>query len=93
MQLVTQTSLPVLLAACLVASVAIMANMICFTMIGKINERLPESERVSYFWWGTQVRTKFKRLYPTSRLVLLLDSCVVMMIFCFIFLVRFWVFR
>ena len=75
------------------ASVAIMAKMISFTMIGKINKRLAESERVSYLWWGTQVRTQFKRLYPASRLVLLLDSCVVVIIFWFIFLVRFWVFR
>jgi hypothetical protein len=61
-------------------------------MIGKINERLPESERISYFWWGTEVRKRFKQLYPGNRLVFLLDSCAVMMILCFIFLIRFWVF-
>jgi hypothetical protein len=92
MQLITQISLPVICAGCLMASLAVLANMISFTMIGKINERSPESERISYFWWGTQVRMRFKQLYPGSRLVLLLDSCVAMMILCFIFLIRFWVF-
>ena len=66
--------------------------MISLMMIGKINERLPENERISYFWWGTEVRKRFKQLYPGNRLVLLLDSCVVMMILSFILLIRFWVF-
>lgn len=90
--LIIQMSFPVIFAACLAGSVAIIANMISFMMIGKINEGLPEGERVSYFWWGTQARTRFKQLYPGSKLVLLLDFCIVMMIICFIFLVRFWVF-
>jgi len=66
--------------------------MISFMMIGKINDRLPETERISYFWWGTEVRRRFKQLYPGNRLVLLLDSCVVLMVFCSILVVRFWVF-
>ena len=66
--------------------------MISFIMIGKINERLPESERISYLCWGAEVRTRFKQFYPGNRLVFLLGCCVVMMILCFIFLIRFWVF-
>jgi hypothetical protein len=93
MQVITQISLPVIFAGCLFASAAVLANMISFMMIGKINERSPENERISYFRWGTEVRMRFKQLYPGSRLVLLLDSCVVMMILCSIFLIRFWVFR
>ena len=82
----------VIVAGCLGASSAVLANMISLMMIGKINERLPENERISYFWWGTEVRKRFKQLYPGNRLVLLLDSCVVMMILSFILLIRFWVF-
>ena len=69
-----------------------MANMISFMMIGKINERVPESERISYWWWGTEVRKRFKQLYPGNKLVFLLDSCFVMMILGFVLLIRFWVF-
>ena len=83
---------PVIIAACLMASSAILANMLSFIMIGKINERMPEHERISYLWWGTEVRRKFKQLYPKNSLVLLLDSCVVSMVLSFVFLVRFWVF-
>lgn len=92
MQLITQVSWPVILAACLGGTAAILANMISFIMIGKIKTVLPEGEKVSYLWWGTGVRKRFKRPYPGNKLVLLLDSCLVMMIVCFVFVVRFWVF-
>ena len=74
-------------------SFAIFANMISFDMIGKINERAPENERISYFWWGTEVRKRFKELYPESRLTLLLDLCVILMVICFLVLLRVWVFN
>jgi hypothetical protein len=83
----------VILAACLGGTAAILANMISFIMIGKINTVVPEGERVSYLWWGTGVRKRFKQLYPGNKLVLLLDSCLVMMIVCFVFVVRLWVFN
>jgi hypothetical protein len=92
MQLMTRISWPAILAACLGGTAAILANMISFIMIGKINTVLPEGKRISYLWWGTGVRKRFKQLYPGNKLVLLLDSCLVMMILCFIVLVRFWVF-
>jgi hypothetical protein len=74
-------------------SFAVFANMISVAMIGKINERLPERERISYFWWGTNVRKRFKDLYPESRLTLLLDLCVILMAVCFLVLLRVWVFN
>jgi hypothetical protein len=73
-------------------SFAIFANMISFAMIGKINERVPERERISHFWWGTEVRKRFKKLYPESRLTLLLDLCLILMVVCFLVLLRVWVF-
>jgi hypothetical protein len=82
----------VIFAACIGASAAILANMISFVMIGKINEQVPQGERISYLWWGTNVRRRFKQLYPGNRLVILLDSCLVLMILCFLLGVRFWVF-
>ena len=70
----------VICAGCLMASAAVVANMIFLIMIGKINERLSEGERISYFAGGTEVRKRFKQVYPGNRLVFLLDSSVVMMI-------------
>ena len=92
MQSITGITWPVIIAGCLGTSAAVMANMISFIMIGKINERLPENERISYIRWGTEVRKRFKELYPGNKLTFLLDSCVVLMVLSFILLLRFWVF-
>lgn len=92
MQLTDRTWWQVLVPLSLLISSAVLANIISFVMIGKINVRLPEGQRLSYLWWGTEVRKTFKRLYPGERLVLLLDGCVVLMVICFICLIRFWVF-
>lgn len=92
MHMPTQISWPVIVAVCLGGSAALLANVISFMMIDKLNQRLPENERISYFWWGTEVRKRFRQLYPGNSLVLLLDSCVVLMILCFVFLIKFWVF-
>ncbi len=74
-------------------SLAILANMISFVMIGKINERVPDSERISYLWWGTEVRRRFKQLYPESKLTFLLDLCVILMLICVPILLWVWVFN
>ena len=67
---------PVIVAACLGASSAVLANTVPVVLIGKINERVPDNERISYLRWGTEVRRRFKELCPRSRLVVVLDSCV-----------------
>jgi hypothetical protein len=85
-------SLPVIMLGCLGGSAAVLANLFSFMMIGKINERLPDNERVSYLWWGTNVRARFKQLYPGDRLVFLLDCSVGLMVLSFIVLIRLWVF-
>jgi hypothetical protein len=90
MQLMTQISWPVIIAGCVGGSAAITANMISLIMIGKINEKLPESERMSYVGWGTDVRKRFKELYPGNKLTFFLDSCMVLMALSFAFLAIFW---
>jgi hypothetical protein len=92
MQVAVHISLPVIITGCLGGSAAIVANMISFIMIGKLNERLPSNERISYLWWGSGVRTRFKQIYPGNRVTLVHDSCVVLMVACFVILIRFWVF-
>jgi hypothetical protein len=84
--------LPVILVALLGGSFAILANTLSFIMKGKINERVSKNARISYFWRGTELRKRYKQLYPESRLALLLDLCVILMVLCFLFLIRFWVF-
>jgi hypothetical protein len=92
MQLMQQISWPVIIAGCLGATAAVFANMISLAMIGKINSRLPDGEKLSYLWWGTEVRKRFKQLFPGDKLIFLLDACVVVMILSFIGVIRFWVF-
>jgi hypothetical protein len=92
MQLTIPVSLPAIVAACLGTTATVMANLLSFIMIGKINEQSPENQRISYVWWGTDARRRFKQLYPGNRLVFLLDSCVAVMILSFILLIRYWVF-
>lgn len=82
----TQISLPDVIAGCVMGSFAVFANLISFAMVGKINERVPENERLSYLRWGTEVRRKFRQLYPGNRLVVLLDVCIVLMALSFIVL-------
>jgi hypothetical protein len=71
---------------------AIAANMLSFVMIGKINERVSEAERISYFWWGTEVRKRYKELFPASKLPLLVNICLVTLFVVFALVVKFWVF-
>jgi len=92
MQLTTLIPLRVIVIALLGGSFAIFANMLSFIMIGKINERVPENERISYFWWGTEVRKRYKQLYPASKLALLADLFLILLVLCFLLLIRFWVF-
>jgi hypothetical protein len=85
-------SWPVVVAVCFGTSAAVVANVISFVMIGKVNERLPLSDRISYLGWGTGVRRRFKQLYPGNWLLWALRFCAFMMFTCFVALIKFWVF-
>jgi len=88
----THISPVAIVAVCLGGLSALLANLISFTMIDKINELSPEEKRISYFWWGTEVRKRFKQLYPKNRLTFALDSCMALMLVSFVLIVRYWVF-
>lgn len=81
MQLTTHIAWPLICAACLGVSAGHRGRF-PFIMIGEINERVPEDDRISYFR-GSEVRKRFKQLYPGNRLILLLDSCFGVIIICF----------
>lgn len=92
MQRAVEISWPVIVAGVLGGVSALAANLISFSMIEKLNDRLPEGQRISYFWWGTNVRKRFRQLYPENNRVLALDTCLVVMLVSFVVVVRFWVF-
>src|SRR5260370_42543547 len=92
MQLMTLFTLRSIVIACLLGSVAVLGNMLAYVIVGQINERAPENERVSYLLWDLRIRKKHKQLYPGSKLVLLFDLCGILMVLCFPFLIWFWVF-
>jgi hypothetical protein len=73
-------------------SFSVFASLISLAMVGKFNEKVPEAERISYVWWDSSVRTKFKQLYPRSKLTFLLNLCRAMRVLCFLGILRFWVF-
>lgn len=61
------------------AIAAILATLVFFVMIGKVNEKLSDSRKIPYFFdfsypyfrKPTIVRKEYKRLYPTGRLHIL----------------------
>ena len=65
------------------ATFAIAANMVALAMVGKINEKLPENERMSYLGWDASVRRKYKILYPHGKLVYVFDMLVALVVACF----------
>ncbi len=62
---------------------AIMGNMLALIIIGEINQKVSEGQRISYFWWGTGIRKQHRWLYPDSKLVLLFDTCWISLVLCF----------
>jgi hypothetical protein len=55
---------------------AVLATLVFYIMIGKVNEKLPEDQKVpyflsfsySYFRKPTVVRREYKRFYPSGQL-------------------------
>jgi hypothetical protein len=79
-------SIPTLVAIAIGAGLAISGNLLAYVMIGQINQRSAENERLSYWGWDLRIRKKHRQLYPESRLVYLFDLCVILMVACFPFL-------
>ena len=84
MQHAPQFPLAAIICGCLGGIGALVANLVSIAMIERINGRVPLRDRISCFWWGTEVRRKFKQLYPGNRLVVLLDACIVLVVLSFI---------
>jgi hypothetical protein len=68
-----------LIIGLVIGSVAIFGNMLALVMVGKVNERLPEPERISYLWWTRYVLKKYEQLYPDGKLGYLWRACEIAM--------------
>jgi hypothetical protein len=71
---------------------ALIANLLSHSMIEKLNSALPEREHISYVWWGTEVRCRYKLRYGRDKLIVAQDACVVAMALCFLLSLKYWVF-
>jgi len=80
------------LATCAGGAAAFAANYISLCMINRINAQVPERERISQYLWGTEVRQRFKQLFPGDKLTRWLDFSVIVMLLSFVLAVRFCVF-
>ncbi len=75
------------LAGLVLGSIAILLNMLTLVIIGKINESLPERERISYLNWTSKVYKQYRRIYPRGKLVLMVRIGMVAMLACFLVIV------
>jgi len=91
MPMISHMQWPAIISLCIGTTAAIIANMIDLVLIGMINSRVPEGERVSYAWQRGDVRNRFKTLYPGNKLIYVPGVCAIVMVVCFISLVKFWV--
>ena len=67
-------------SGCFAASAGILAVVLLLVMVFRINRHLPQDEHITSLRDCKDARQKYKRLYPKTRLVLLLDACIVFFI-------------
>jgi hypothetical protein len=60
-----------IVALVMVASIGFVVNMLGLMMIVKVNEALPERERISCWDWRRDVTKQYRRIYPRSKLPLI----------------------
>jgi hypothetical protein len=80
------------LAACACGAAAFAANLISISMINRINAYVPKPEPIDQYRWGSEVRQRFKQLFPGDKLIHWLDFSVIVMLLSFALVIRFWVF-
>ena len=53
-------------------------------MIEQINHKVPEGEKVHWFFWGTEIKKRHHALYPDSKLVPVLNTLTWLMVASFL---------
>lgn len=77
-----------ILAAAIAAWSALLAVVLSRLMAARVNQQLPKTERITSARQSRNLRKLYKQLYPRTRLVLLLDAAVVILILSLIVLVE-----
>jgi len=72
-----------IIIALLGGSFAILANMLALVMVGQINVKVPDNERIHFAGWGLGIGKKHRKFYPQSKLGDLFFLCVVGLFICF----------
>jgi hypothetical protein len=67
----------------LFGSFAVLGNMLALVMVGQINLKAPENERVHYAGWGLSIGKKHRELHPDSKLSHAFYLCFGLMTVCF----------
>lgn len=65
---------------------ALSANLVAFAMIEQINQKVPEGEKVHWFFWGTEIKKRHQALYPDSKLVPVINALTWQMVASFLVL-------
>ncbi len=66
-------SIKMIVVALLGGAFALAANLLAFTIIDQINQKVPEGQKFRWFFWGTEIKKKRHPLYPHSKLVSVLN--------------------
>ncbi len=77
-----------ILAAAIVAWSALVSVLVSRIMAGRVNRHLPPEERIWSVRRSRDLRKHYKQLYPRTKLVLLLDVSVAVLILSLIVLVE-----
>jgi hypothetical protein len=63
-------------------SLAVFANMLALIMVGQVNLKVPEKERIRYSAWGMGIGKRHKQLYPESKLSYAFNLCCILLVIC-----------
>ncbi len=67
---------------------AVVANMSFFILVARCNQRLPDGQKISYFFARQTVIGElrcYRRLYPDGKLHFLFGICAVLALISFVF--------
>lgn len=77
-----------LLAAAVAAWSALLAVVLSRLLAARVNHHLPQADRIASMRQSRDLRHRYKQLYPRTKLILLLDASVVILILSLIVLVE-----
>ena len=79
-------SVKMIVVALIGGGFALAANLVAFAIIDQINQKVPEGQKVDWFFWGTGIKKTHQTLYPDSKLVLAINILTWLMVVSFLVL-------